>query len=364
VKGPLCGGLVGIKKVKSNCELFERSILMEANEAKLNKSLGFTIVELLTVMGVIAILIGLLAPALSLVKDYSKEIQQKAQFHSIEVGLGMYKTEFGSYPPSIDNRAAYYPGSPPVAGDLGYDSAYGGANKLAEAMIGLDMLGFHPASAFRADGLNLRDENLIPGDPPDLQPFSVYHAGFPDPKLPNFGETAKENVDNRKGPYIDLENANAFKMSDVYEDITLSTVGFDLDNELLDSLVLCDVYTDKRPHSAKKTGAPILYYKARVQYTYQDYDDSTDPEGIDIENDIYYYPDNQNLLELGMPSDQTIDHVVSDGTNDWLDFENMIRNMEVTSVNRPYCADSYILISAGKDGMYGTADDIFNFDKE
>jgi type II secretory pathway pseudopilin PulG len=349
-----------VKKVKSNCELFERSILMKANEAKLNKSPGFTIVELLTVMGVIAILIGLLVPALSLVKDYSKEIQQKAQFHSVEVGLGMYKTEFGSYPPSNDNRPSYDPAPQPPDTYLGLDSAYGGANKLAETMVGLDMLGFHPASGFRADNQNKRYQE----DEGDFVSFDVYHAGEIDDYYPDYGENAKENVDNRKGPYIDLENANAFKMSDVYEDITLSTVGFDLDSELLDSLVLCDVYTEKRPHSAKKTGAPILYYKARVQYTYQDYEEDVD--GFEIENDIYYYPDNQNLLELGMPSDQTINHALSDGTEteNWQDFENMILNTQVTSVNRPYCADSYILISAGKDGMYGTADDIFNFEKE
>ena len=65
---------------------------------------GFTIVELLTVMGVIAVLIGLMVPALGLVKDYSKRIQQKAQFHGIDMGLEMYKTEFGSYPRSDDNN--------------------------------------------------------------------------------------------------------------------------------------------------------------------------------------------------------------------------------------------------------------------
>ena len=337
---------------------------MKANEGNLNKSLGFTIVELLTVMGVIAILIGLLVPALSLVKDYSKEIQQKAQFHSIEVGLGMYKTEFGSYPPSKDNIAAYYPGpAPPADTTLGLDSAYGGANKLAEAMVGLDMLGFHPSSIFRADGRNKRDENLTPGDPPDLVPYYVYHAGVDDD--PQFGESAKENVDNREGPYLELENANAFKMEDVYNDLDLSTEPFDEDDDE-DSLVLCDVYAERRAHSGKKTGMPILYYRARVHFTYQDYDVRTDPEEIDIENDIYYYPDNQNLLELGLPEDQSIDHPLSDdtGLENWLDFENMIRNMQVTSVKRPYCADSYILISAGKDGMYGTADDIFNFNKE
>ena len=56
---------------------------------------GFTIVELLTVMAVIAILIGLLVPALGLVNNAAKDLQQKAQFHGIKVGLELFKTEFG-----------------------------------------------------------------------------------------------------------------------------------------------------------------------------------------------------------------------------------------------------------------------------
>ncbi|MBN1457316.1 MAG: type II secretion system protein, partial [Sedimentisphaerales bacterium] len=108
---------------------------MNANKKMRRK--GFTIVELLTVMGVIAILISLLVPALALVRDFSKEIQQSAQFHSIDVGLEMYKTEFGDYPESSDNDDLYdaskcHPDDP---------TPYGGANKLAEAMVGLDMLG-------------------------------------------------------------------------------------------------------------------------------------------------------------------------------------------------------------------------------
>ncbi|MHC4385965.1 MAG: type II secretion system protein, partial [Planctomycetota bacterium] len=52
---------------------------------------GFTIVELLTVMGVIAVLIGLLVPALALVKEHANRLEQRAQFHGIDVGLEIYK---------------------------------------------------------------------------------------------------------------------------------------------------------------------------------------------------------------------------------------------------------------------------------
>ena len=33
------------------------------------------------------------------------------------------------------------------------------------------------------------------------------------------------------------------------------------------------------------------------------------------------------------------------------------------STGRPYRMDSYILMSAGFDGLYGTRDDIFNFEE-
>jgi len=337
---------------------------MKANETKLKKRSGFTIIEMMTVMGIIAILIGLLAPALSVVRDYSKRIQQKAQFHSIDVGIELYKTDYGSYPPSSDNA------DPCNLHSLD-PTPYCGANKLAEAMVGLDMLGFHPNSDFRSDGLNMRDDGSGFGT---TEAYPVYHPVIDLP--PNleglFGETAAENVQAR-GKYMELENANAFEMQDIYRDVT--TIGFreveQSPSTIIASLVLCDVYTAKR--HTKKTGMPILYYRARTMNVQQK---STD--ALEIADDVYYYPDNFNLLALGLPDDQTMYHPLADGVaggggtgppdvtdaDDWQDFEDMILNTQVTQVNRPYRAESYILVCAGKDGTYGTPDDMFNFERK
>lgn len=40
----------------------------------------------------------------------------------------------------------------------------------------------------------------------------------------------------------------------------------------------------------------------------------------------------------------------------------MTRSEKITTMSRPYRAETYILISAGEDGLYGTMDDICNFD--
>jgi len=351
---------------------------MKAGNENLNECSGFTIVELLTVMGIITILIGLLVPALNLVKDYTKELEQKAQFHSIEAALGMFSAEdrYGRYPESNDNAD---PCSPHPVDPL----AYCGANKLAEALVGWDLLGYHQNSDFRSDGYFQHPD----GDGIIRQAaLPAYHAnqdydGQPVGGTinPLYAETATENVKARWGPFVELENANAFRLDDVYDPVAPVGPGLgDFDTDpCKPNLVLCDVFAKKR-HAGKKTGMPILYYKARTQFTQQNYADLV---GNDIKDDIYYYPDNYNLLALGSaetPGDwhPLANDLPGDGvgytpvgpdrnsSDDWRDFENMILNPQVTTIKRPYRAGSYILISAGKDGLYGSPDDIFNFDKE
>jgi hypothetical protein len=242
-------------------------------------------------------------PYLSIKDGHPVDIRQKAQFHSIEAAVELFDSQFKGHPPSDGNDVT---GSP-----------YCGAMKLAEAMMGQDLMGYHPKSAFRADGL----------DPNTLTP--LYTA---------------DTLKVRTGPFLPLENANVYKLVDVYG--KGKTGPFPED-----ALVLCDTYVRKLP-SGKKAGMPILYYRAHPSGKKHDPNNPDDPKNI------YDYKDNLALIKLGVPGDPNAAHPLA---NPWRFYLNT-RSHQITETSRSYRADSYILISAGYDGLYGTVDDICNFE--
>ncbi|MHC4433381.1 MAG: type II secretion system protein [Planctomycetota bacterium] len=288
-----------------------------------NRRAAFTIVELLTVMSIIVILISLLVPALNQVKKYAYEVKQRAQLKSIDTALELFNSEFDGYPDSSR---------------LGPDGAeYCGAMKLSEAVMGQDLLGFHPDSTFRSDGSN--GVNMLYPDASSLSP-----------------EAYRANMSTRKGPYLPLDNANAYSMGDLYGD----TAPF-----MPRHFVLCDVYkrvTHKQ--IGKKVGMPILYYRANTANTLHDVGAPDNPQNI------YNYRDNQALLALGKPWDQggaggggsSPHRLAIENSTQGLRFYMNTKNEKVLVASRPYRADSYILISAGWDGEYGTPDDVCNYE--
>ncbi len=287
-----------------------------------NRTAAFTIVELLTVMSIIVILIGLLVPALNQVKKYAYEVKQRAQLKSIDTAVELFNSEFDGYPDS----------SP-----LGPDSGvYNGAMKLSEAVMGQDLLGYHPDSTFRSDGSN--GVNML-----------LY------PQASNLSEDAyRANLSIRKGPYLPLDNANAYALEDIYG----ATDPF-----LATHFVLCDVYKRVTHRTiGKKVGMPILYYRANTANIRHNVDVPDDSQNI------YNYRDNQALLALGQPWNvgNPGDPATSgSGTHALLDptrFYMNTKNEKVLTASRPYRSDTFILISAGWDGEYGTPDDICNFD--
>jgi len=301
------------------------------------KPRAFSIVELLTVMSIIVILFSLLMPALALARRYAKRVQQHAQFKSISAGLELFSTP--------DSEGGY--GELPNSGQYDDDipqQIYCGAMKLAEALVGQDLLGFHKDSLFHADGMN--DSLTPPND--DLYP-----------PIMNM-----QNLRARKRPYVEIDGANVNTLRGLYG--TAINGIFDQAGDPNGGIVLCDVYGRvKNTITGKRTGMPILYYKADVSRQMHQW------FGVGANQlNIYNYDDNYELINLPLPFAPGYYHPIADGgqptqdggiSDPTLFYRDMIRDKNVTVIPRPVKPDSYILISAGFDGEYGTDDDIFNF---
>jgi len=275
---------------------------------------GFTTIELLTVIAIIGMLVAILVPAMNMVRNTAKRTQQKAQLTSIDVALMTFKSDYGNYPPS----------------DWKAGSGYCGAQKLCEALLGWDLLGFHPDSEWTSNGFDASGT------------VDIYGSTLP-------GGPTDDNLNKRRGPYLELSKANAFKISALFND-TRPLAG--------NTYTLCDVFGVKKVRigdKAVKAGSPILYYRA-----------DTSKKQIETgrtNERIYNARDNVPLTtiiprtENGKPDALGVEGAA----RDYQFFYEYITDPKVEVRAWPYRADSYILISAGADGEYGTNDDVTNF---
>lgn len=281
---------------------------------------GFTLVELLTVLAIIALLVGLLIPSLTMIRNTAKKAKQKAQLTEIGLALTAFRNDYGDYPPSYWMLPIGSPGAP---GPMDYC----GAQKLAEALLGRDLLGFHPKS------------NWIVAD-------TTFYP-LPPPPIPT------QNLDERKGPYLELATTNAFKLGDLYGPALAASAL----STYPDTFVICDSYGVRKitiaPGQTAKAGTPILYYRANTTSK------TIEPPALPQDR-IYNIFDNVPLASQLTSIADNRAHQLGDPANSQL-FYDYIRDLKVAVRPWPYRPDSYLLISAGMDGLYGTKDDICNF---
>jgi prepilin-type N-terminal cleavage/methylation domain-containing protein len=286
------------------------------------KKPAFTLVELLTVLAIIALLVGLLIPSLTLIRNTAKEAKQKAQLTQIGLALTAFRTDYGDYPYSDL-----------ISHDTGV-ADYSGAQKLAEALLGRDLLGFHPKSTWSAT-----DQAWYPTNPTPV------------------------NLDQRRGPYLELGTESAFRLGDLFGPaLTTTTPSLNAN-----TFVICDSFRVKKvtiaPGQTAKAGMPILYYRADTSK--KKFDGTGIPPGS---QDIYNMMDNYPLIQVADSADGTPpppDHPLATlgGTYFYSPQYKIVDQKIFGSTGRrwPLRSDSYLLISAGADGKYGTADDICNF---
>ena len=305
------------------------------------KRSGLTVVEMLVVVGIIAILVGLLLPAANKVRSMARETKQRVQFTAIDLGLATFKNDFGAYPPS--DQYSYLGDS-----DDNRVQNTSGAQKLAEALLGWDLLGFHSDSGWRADGMNRWD-------------YSVDTTTYDPGEYFLYDRTITREMDKRKDRYIDIDTANVAQLGNTADrDGLFDLSGYGDYAAVAGTFVLCDVFNkgkvitlDGKP---RKSGNPILYYRA-------------DASGKE-DTDVYHARDNDMLLYIKEQMDRARTGTAPSGWWNPLasstdEFYAMIRDprASTSTFDVPQKPDSYVLISAGADGWYGTADDICNFQR-
>ncbi|MEN6386515.1 MAG: hypothetical protein ABFD79_15160 [Phycisphaerales bacterium] len=265
----------------------------------------------------------------------AKDLQQKSQLRAITSGLETFSNDNENIYPSSDE-----------------DPNYGvyGAHKLTAALVGRDLLG------------NTPDGNMIPGE--------AYSADL-----------------NERKEYIDKDKFLMVNAKQIY-DTTVTLAGDDSTLDVRDYYpVISDLFYQKKITIQKfdfltrewtekiiQVGTPILYFCANKTEAFIDNTaliGTTPLPAINYNTCktwIYDWCDNDgffNLASIKTFNATEVYHTYDD-THNGVDvgkaaFYKDIINYNVSTYLTPKNRNSYILISAGADGIYGTKDDITNF---
>jgi prepilin-type N-terminal cleavage/methylation domain-containing protein len=319
------------------------------------QSVGFTLIELLVVVAIISMLVGLLTVGLRKTKIISTGLRQKSVFHSMEIGLELFSKDFDDYP---DSKVL-----------PGYSSANQvcGAQHLVEALVGRDEAGLEPRTGWYA---------------PNDAVYSPEGTRINDPSYFFYDSTSEESRNRRKGPYVELKYVDVFTIYELWQ-------GNNGPSQIYDSRGAAKapdrapVFTDtfKRitvslpDGTSVRVGMPILYFKANraapqpFRLDAAGRNTVTNPGAADMQKWTYNFLDNAAVTDLPLLEDPT------QAAAHYADPQNPSKNKaqvfyeQITQRSepdrpfyKPFNANKYLLISAGWDGLYGTKDDITNFE--
>jgi prepilin-type N-terminal cleavage/methylation domain-containing protein len=312
------------------------------------KPTAFTLIELLVVISIIASLMAIMAVGIKAAMRQAKNLRQKVELKAMETGLELFSKDFDDYPESK---------TLPIGGATDFVC---GAQHLAEALVGRDNRGIEPQTGWYPPNDKLYKPNM---DPAFLA--TLYDA------------TSAASLQRRKGPYVELKQSGVYMISELWQTVTapsqIYTASGTTNRER--SPVITDTFNTNQIELGGKTikvGQPVLYFKANSAKRFRVNETNTlvpNPTTADYSKWIYNFDDNLPVVQLPVMSDTALEDKDFKNPDDagknqaQVFYEKITQTADVSrNYYKPFNANTFILISAGWDGIYGTKDDITNFD--
>ncbi len=328
----------------------------------------------MVVIGIIGLLIAIVVPSVNAARVQANVAATNATLRAIDTGTEMFRSEArfgGVYPPS----AHVAPESPHDSSAAIGERVVGGANLIVWALAGADLLG---TPGFR---------NIDGGPDPFGGWVTDTGKNVPDPANPATADLHGILANGRPAQSRATAYVEVSKMTfpEPVDDTDPDNADFRLpvdSQDTMNSLCFLDNFNQ-----------PVLYFRANrnAQFMVTRQDPMNGGEGVVAgvyaPNGIYNLADNALIVrpggtgsptnlsppDLGAGRNHPLLNIDTSGTRGTYPpppgtFDHTVWDPNIRpttsagiTVARPHRADSFILLSAGPDGLYGTADDIGNF---